>query len=131
MFAGKLPRLTNLVHVLHVRRECRERGVASADQRLVDKVDLPIAEVEPHVSQETAEAVAVADVSFQIEIATEREQPREVGRGFLTEAFGWTIGIVGLRRVDEDEAHRLVPAVDIDPDGVSVGDLDQRDRLAS
>src|SRR5215213_11619085 len=88
MFPGKLPRLTNLVHVLHVRRECRERGVAGADQGLIDEVDLPVAEVEPDIAQEPSEAVTVADVSFQIEVATEREHPREVGRGFLAEAFG-------------------------------------------
>ena len=64
MLSGKLPRLTNLRHVLHVRRERRECGVASADQHLIDEVDLPIAEVEPDVAQEPSEVVPVADVGF-------------------------------------------------------------------
>ena len=71
MFPGEPSSLTHLLHVLHVGRERRERGVASADQRLVEEIDLPIAEVEPDIAQESSEPVTVADVGFQIEIATE------------------------------------------------------------
>jgi hypothetical protein len=116
--------------VLHVRRKGRLRGIAGAHHRLVDQVDL-VATVKPDVAQEASESVARGDIRFQIELAPDGQKLFEKCARLGAVALGWGVWVAGLRGVDEDEAHGLDLAADVDANRVAIGHADQRCRLRS
>src|SRR5687767_3937818 len=124
MLAGEACRLLDPLLVLDVRRKGRLGGKPGADHRLVDLIDL-VATVKPDVAQKAPEAVALRDIRFQVQRTPSRQKPFEKRGSLGAVALRRVVRIVGLRRIDEDETHRLYLATHIDANRVTVGNADQ------
>jgi hypothetical protein len=78
-------------------------GIAGANHRLVDQIDL-VATVKPDIAQEATEAVALGDIRFQIELAAGWQKLFEKCGSLGAVALRWVVWVAGFRGVNEDEA---------------------------
>jgi hypothetical protein len=74
------------------------------------------------VGQQPVVDVARFDVAAEAHLGARRQEVGESRRCLRAEALVRPVGRHRLGRVDADEAHRLVPAVDGDDHGVTVDD---------
>ena len=101
----------------HVRRDRQRHGVAVLREREVDEQTVAGA---VDVGEQPAVVVARLGVALEPDGGARRQQRLRLARRLLAEALHRRVRVHGLGRVDADEAHRLVVAVDAGLDRVAV-----------